>query len=93
VLYLEMQLFSDDRLVYSCVCGFLLLLLNLRARFSDVTCITGYVKDLATDWEDNLSGYIECTTSRTKTGKSKEKEEDVASSLWPWGQSERQRLV
>ena len=72
VLYLEMQLFSDDRLVLSCVCGLFLLLLNLRARFSDVTCITSYEKDLSFLADDSLTGYIECTTSRTKTGKSKE---------------------
>ena len=73
VLFLETQLFHDGDLVTACMAGFFILLLNLRARFSDIACVESFTKDLAITSEDALTGYVEFATSRTKTGKSKEK--------------------
>ena len=64
----------DERnLVDSVMAGFFLVMISLRARFSDTHEITDCTQDLVVDSEGRLRGFVDAPIARTKTGRSKEK--------------------
>ena len=73
VCRLEDIVMDEQNLVESVMAGYFLVMISLRAIFSDTHEITACTVDTVVDSEGTLRGFVDAPTARTKTGRSKEK--------------------